>query len=493
MATPGNYFQLGLSRVASGQVTLNVIDTDAPASVVLAVVLANGGSYESSQAIAVDAAANTVTYLGSPMVYFVNNGQLFQVPLAKPGTPAAVRISSLTDACYIATAVPVDSTGLDTWLAVETPGADANCSNTADNRRAFVRTGAATTTAATVLPVGVTISRLPLADDQGRLQWMVGIDASTTGAPKAVAYSPTLSRIDVAGGAGVAALGGAANGRLSEGLFVQADRTLRLLTGDASSLTLGPVLHTITSSIGVITAIYDKPKLFVMDGDRVMQLQRGAVTTQVGTLPANGGFHIGIGQTTDHLVAWQRDTLGAETVTAVRKADGSARGLLSSPPGALQQPLGLAQGALYYSAPSAGTRSEIRKMAVATGSDSRVLTDVFNTGPETRNSFSWDFTQVHFQSTAHYYCQAAAQATDCRSGTLSRLDFATEATTVLGSFGGSSVNGTWAAFGGATQGLNNGVLTITGTTTAPITLQRDVQVFNPAQANSLQRVTNLLP
>jgi hypothetical protein len=490
-----SYFVAAVSSSASLQDQVEVIDPANPAQPVLSVPIGDLAFMTTVAAASLDVATRTSTYLGAPRAVFIKDRQLMEVNLSKPGTPAAVRVSSLTDVCGLDTVVPIDTTGTNHWYLVRTAGDDGSCATPGDFRHAFVRSGSANTAAATVLPAGVQVlPTVHIADNAGQLLWIPAIDSRVATAPKLVAFNAALAQSDVAGGAGVAVAQGLTIATsLSDGVYLRADNTLRRLTGTATSLSLAPANYTFTSIISGLNLV-DGSNFYFSDGPKVLRVQGANAPTVVATLPADAGDVVQLTQTATRLLATHFSG-GAGFVSSIRKSDGAVVRLLSNSAGS-PVPAGLDGETLYYHTGNNVTVGEFRRMQTDGTGDALVRSGVYPVGGVNRTTLRADFTQFGTAaSVASLYCVPLAGAADCRTGSLVQHTFATGNTVVLGSFSGMASAPRWYAAGVGPQGLQGGVLSAFGLANAsnPGYSRRDVWLFNPGQANSLVRSTQQMP
>lgn len=499
-----SYYVYGFSATEGSPEQVQVVDPAAPGTVVLSSAITGiGGATDAfaTQAITVDSAAGTLTRRGEPLLFFVRDRQLQQVALSKPGTPAVQRISSLSDACQLwGIPVQLDSSGLDAWVGVMTAGADGDCSTYADNRYGFARSGSPTTTDATLLPLGTLLGGgNVLTDATGRLLWILALDRSSASAPKLVAYDAALNRIDVAGGAGVSlagtlALNGMNGARLdASGAWLQADGQLRRLTGDATSLTLGPSAFTHTavpSGLGP----NDGDTLYLPNDNRVVQARADGTASVLATLPT-GSIH-GISQTATHVLVYQIVGSTSSAVRTVRKSDGAVQTLLT---GGLtsnfRTPLGLDGDTLFYSTAGGGAAGEVRQVKMDGTGDALVASGVIPTSVLGRTVQRPALPAIFWgAASALTWCVPAAGASDCRNGSLRQFDLATRATTTLGSFAGSAAP-VWTATVIGYAGQPGATVNVRGSAGSSGTsyARRELWLFNPGEAGSLTRVSSTMP
>lgn len=496
-APAASYHVAAISSSDIAQDTVQIIDP-ATAGIVLSVPIAGTAALVTSVAGSVNAGSRSVTLQGEPLAFFIQDQQLFQVALAKPGTPAAVRISSAADVCRFDSVVPLNPSGLDVWLVVGTAGADGDCNTATDNRQALVRSGSAVSTAATVLPAGVTtLAPAYIADNSGQLLWIPAIDKSVSASPKLVAYKPDLTRVDVAGGAGVASASVLNFGAsLSDGVYLRADSSLRRLTGDASSLSLAAANYSFGSTITGFGVI-DGGTVYFADGPTLLKVQGAAAPTPLATLPAGAGNIFTLVQSATTLLAQQSGPTGVVTTSAVHKTSAVAQTLFSSSFATGQRtPVGLSSETLYYSTGNGSTLGDLRRMQTDGSGDTLVTAGIYTAGGISRSTVRADYTQFFFAApVAALLCKPAAGAADCRGGSLIQYDLAAQTSVTLGSFSGSSTAPAWTLFAQGQQGLAGGIASAFGTATpaVPGYSRRDIWLFTPGQANSLVRATSNMP
>lgn len=379
--------------------------------------------------------SDTVVTGMAPFAYFTAQGRAYQVDLRAAGNTTPVRISSLTDACYVGLGVPLVADATQALVAVSTAGPDGSCTAPADNALALVRTGMPETTPALTLPAGVSL--LPtgavLVDLATRsLSGLLVID-SRTAPSQLMVYSPALQPIGpVAGGSGVVQarlLNGDATAAQAQ--YLVADGTLRRLTWTGTQATLSASLHSFASGTGFAFAATDSGGTYFMDGQTLMHVQGEAAATPVA--PLGAGTVDGLYLTSGHVLVHQYTTsLYTGSITAVPRAGGAGSVIVDAAAAGSARVVGTRGDRLYYLVErSANALQELRERVVASGAEVVVDTGLVLAAPVWNRTAHagalWDpISRVTVRALdAAIYCKPAAPSPNCATASVHRFDAAT--------------------------------------------------------------------
>lgn len=484
-----DYLVAGTSISETGGHSVLVADPDpARAAAVLSVPVQAAPPMLSTLAYTDEATPRTAIIRGSPMTFFVNGGQLWQIDLARSRTPVSVRISSLVDACRPQMAAPLDASGLDAWVLVSTAGPDGDCLTAQDNRQAFVRSGSPATEAATIVPDTTKVQPLYLSGTAGALWWMLALDTAGS-ASRLVAYGPTLNVVDVAGGSGVRTLNAQGHGSLAgEGTYVRADDELRLIDASATALSIGGAQFRFSGTSWVL--VYERPAMYFTDANVVYRVEGAAPATQLARASAGSVSAILLAQSANKLVLMQEDINRRGEISAVDKRSGAVSQLLAQPGDGSNAVWSVRGETLYYFTGKPTVAGELRRVQLDGSDDALVVTNLLMVGRVTSRLWVKGETTEVGGTAAVLACQPLPGSADCRGSTLLQIDLATRAVTVLGSFDNSSAP-RWLAQGGAAyEGVKGAVISVHSSTAASAGAftRKDLYVFNPGEANSLKLV-----
>ncbi len=486
-----SYLVAGSSSSETGDHSVVVADAEAQGAAVLRVPVQALPPMVSTTAYTPEAGARQVTLRGSPMTFFVNAGQLWQIDLTRGRAPASQRISSLADGCQPMMVAALDATGLDAWVVVSTAGADGSCSAEGDNRQVFVRTGTPIATAPTPVPAGIWVEPAYLSGDDGALWWILAVD-STAAVPRLVAYGPTLNVVDVVGGSGIRALFAQGHGAsASEGTFVRADDTLRRIEASATGISIGGPQLTFSGASRRV--IYDRPAVYLNDGDSIYRVEGQSQATLLARPNPGSVSALLMAQTPGQLVLAQVRGSGEGTVSAIDKRSGAVRALLSQDRRGSNEVWALRGETLFYFTGARLATGELRSINTDGSADVRVATNLVVVGRVL--SRVWDKGQAtEIDGTRSLLaCQPLPGNVDCRGSTLIQIDLATRSITALGSFANSRASG-WVAVGvSAFEGIKGAGVEVHISSASPGPVRKDFYVFNPGEANSLRQVTPTTP
>lgn len=115
-----------------------------------------------------DPANRRITMLGTSRLFYLQQGKVHTLDLAMSHQAAPVRLSSITNGCWLWNTYSMDAAGEDVWVEVETAGADGRCDRYFDNDFVAVRTTMTATSPALPLPAGTPRSMFVLPDENGR-------------------------------------------------------------------------------------------------------------------------------------------------------------------------------------------------------------------------------------------------------------------------------------------------------------------------------------
>ena len=440
-----------------------------------------------------DPATRAIVIRGSPMTFFVNSGQLWQIDLATSRNPASLRISSLNDVCDLQMVAPLDNTGLDAWVLVGTAGADGNCQTGADNRQAFVRSGTAATVAPYVVPAGIQAQQLYLSGARGALWWMLALDRSGT-VPRLVAYAPNLNIVEVAGGSGIQSVNAKGNGTdAGEGTYIRTGADLRRIDASTTALSIGaPQLRFNGSSF---LTLYERPVQYFTDENTVYKVEGTAPATPLVRLAGDAGPVMLLAQSTDKLLIRQGDLVSKAVVSAVDKQTGAVTPLLTQPDGISNAVWALRGRTVFYFTGDTVKAGALRRVELDGSDDALIATNLLIVGRVTSRLWNRGQTTVIGGTSALLACQPLPGGRDCRGSTLLQIDMETRSIIPLGNFAVSTAI-VWLAQGGnAYEGVKGAVVEVqsrTGAADAPFA-RRDLYVFNPGEANSLKLVSPTTP
>lgn len=386
--------------------------------------------------------ANTVVTGMAPFTYFTAQGRVYQVDLRAGADTTPVRISSLTDACYVGAGIPLVADATQALTAVATAGPDGSCTAVADNALALVRTGMPETTAALTLPAGVALlpSGAVLAELATQsLSGFLVID-SRSAPSRLMVYSPTLQPIGpVIGGSGVTQarlLNGDATAAQAQYLVV--DGTLRRLTWTGTQATLSASLHTFATGTGFAFGATDAGGTYFMDGPTLMRVQGEAAATPLATLGA--GTVDGLYLTNGHVLVHQYSgNLYAGSISAVPRAGGAAQVIVTAADAGSARVVGTRGDTLLYLVERSATGlQELRERAVTAGTEAVVdIGLLFAAAVWNRTAPAgalWDpLARVSVRSLdAAIYCKPIAPSPNCAVSSVHRYDLATAAVQGLG-------------------------------------------------------------
>lgn len=484
------------SNNAAGN-TLLIVEADKPTAPRLSVSV---DDHLAAAGLAIDPTTRIYSFLGDSMVYFVKSGQLFQVSLHKEDSTVVQRISSLTTACKVDDWHPLKVDGSDdAWVQVSEAGPDGDCTQEADNRNMFVRTGTPVTTAATALPAGVEmLTSLPDLS-LGALGFFLALDQRGA-TPKLTLYSATwVSLGDVAGGEGLSeleVLGFLPGPTLGSSGYARSGASLRRLTWSSTGASLSAPLYTLASAPAIsrdVLYLVDDVAMYFIDGLSVLRISAAGAVSPLGSLNPAMGDHASLAyaMTSSHLVLQQQhgNNDNSSSLHALLKSGGTPVPLAAGASAARAYAIH-GDDLIYHS--FTGNRVALRRIHL-NGSNDRFIADLgsgYSMPVYSPNFIS--FSGLRLDAVA--WCENAGNDANCHNGALKSLDLSTGVTTTLGSFSHAGNVTSWFAYAPS--------ITITG---QPMVIQTyaydstsslshiDMYVARPQTANSLVRVSHNAP
>ncbi len=440
-----------------------------------------------SPAFTADAAARTLTYKGSSQAYFVRGGALMHIDLTQAGTPAARQLSSLSDACWVQQAVPLQADARQAWVVVVAGGADGSCQTGADNVHVLVRTGTAADAPPVRLPLGVTVQPPHLLGDDGALWWMLAVDATASPA-RLVAYGPTLTRVDVNGGDAITAIDSARTGfNATEGAFVRTGTALRRLGATAGAVTLSPALHAFTHGSGV--AAFDSPSLHFNDGSALLTLDGGGTVRTLRAAEAGHDRADLLAQTATGLLVQLRAGAARGALVMVDKASGQAVTVLPAPAADEHRTVWAMRGdTVWYATGRTGAQPELRRVRTDGSDDTRVHTGVQVIGAIASGVNSATRSRLSIDNTALLLCQPLPQRSDCRGSTVLQYGLQTGTLTSLGQLNDSTAASWMVGTAVAVDGVPGAVLEVKAGPNILQPTHAELYTFVPGVAGSLALV-----
>jgi hypothetical protein len=440
------FLPLGLATqpAAAGQATtvrLAVVDPAAPGAPRLNSDLGPDAAdrFVVTRRWTVDAPTRTHTLVAEPQAFFVEGGRLWRISLAAAGPTVPQPAAPEADVCAVGRAVELDlADGLDAWVETERSGPDGDCRAAADNRRRWVRP--ATGESAT-LPDGTTIVDA-LRDASGRLLHLLAHDAAAARLELRTAASMAAGpAIGPSIGAVVQAEPFAEDPASPQARYlrVNGDRLRRLTWTDAGAQ-LGDDVHVFATG-GTSRGVADGRAMYFGDGPAVWRLAPGNPLPALHTLlPTADGPVSAIDRLGDQLLVsqgWPRPALHlvptAVASPVVRLAGGAADArvfgfvggdggavLYTATPAAGGPAVSPAGSHALFRVPPGGTAGIAGPANMALAGVVQAREQRFGTGT----------------AVAVLLCPLApsAPAADCAGRELQRLDVASGAVTVLGTF-----------------------------------------------------------
>lgn len=436
--------------------------------------------------------------LGRPtMVVFVQGGALFQASLRKSQPFGVRRISSLSSACSVDDWHPISfSTGDDAWIELTEAGPDGDCSATADNRQAFVRTSMPTTEAPTMLPAGVRI--LEALPDPGTNALVGFIARDTRTAPARLSlYSPLLAHVaDVAGGSGRSSLEFLAfrpGPQLTSSAFVRSGNLLLQLDWSATAATLSGARHVFSTTPSDYTLHpSDSDAVYFADGHEIRRLGATGASSVLATLDVANGDMVWIeGLTSSHVVVQQASSSQRfPQAFTVSKLGGTPARV--GPATWSSQVVGIRNDDIVYQgAPTFSPTLTLRRVR-ADGTGDQYINAMYRGAVMPVFSTTMPYLS-NGTLTAVMWCELPFSAVHCATGEIRSYDVQSGAITTLGGlthtgngFYSLHVNG-WGYSG------QPSVVTISGTLMSGAGMATDYYLVQPGVANSLVRLTNNIP
>ena len=493
---------------------MQIFDRQRPQPAALTIDFGNTSpSFELSLRSLINASSATGRWVDRPLLVYVRDRNVFQVPLTRASTsaslPAPARVSALADACAIESLFELDTSGNDAIALIRTAGTDNVCgpssTNRGDDQLALLRVGSTPSVNATLLSAATRSVSQPVTDATGNLLWLLGFEDIVPRPvfgfqQRAVAYSPALVRTDVSGGGGVFPTILPISGPLgAEGLWLgtsddQGVEGLALLRGSASTLSITPGVATVASNAGTNFAI-DGSVVYATDGLTVVRVERNGTRVVLSSLDGLNGEVRSLRIGGDSIFIRQINLAGVNTLVLLPKSGGAGRVLFQRPSsgdGAVQILSVTATKVLYLTEP--GTQAgSLRSLDVVTGNDTLVEAAVFFSGTVISGEGALNVFNSNEGFLGLMFCRPAAGRADCRGGELLQIDANTLAVTVLGRLPELTTPAQLSLSASGVTSLQQGNATLFATTTSPATRISDNYVFEPGVAGSLVRVTQTIP
>jgi hypothetical protein len=420
---------------------------------------------------------------------------LHQVSLRKSQSPVPRRISALATACSIDDWHPFSfNSGDDGWLEVTASGADANCHDTADNQKVFIRHNAAPTENPTTLPAGVRVlSALPDPATHALLGFIAA--DNRTSPVKLSLYGPTLAYVgDVAGSTGRSALEMLSlrpGGPLRTSAYVKTNGLLGRLDWSASSATLTSYFHSFSSvaSNDEAVAHSDDSAMYFLDGLSLLRLGSTGGISTLATLNAADGTEVGLrGLTSGHVVV-QQSTNGTGHVFTVPKLGGTP--LRLAPAQGTKYVVGVHGDEVIYSIYPGGTRA-LRRIG-ADGSNDQHIAALTSGFPMPVSNPTVPHQSIGALD-AVMWCEVPGGQGACLNGAIRSYDVQSRTTVTLGtlSHSGSTLASGLYVSGWGFSGRPT-LIRATAATVTPLGTVGELYLVWPGRANSLVRVTNNIP
>ena len=447
--------------------------------------------------LTVDSNMRRITLGGPTMVVFVQSGAVFQASLRKSLPFGVRRISSLSSACSVNDWHPFSfSTGDDAWIEVTEAGPDGDCSATADNRQAFIRTSTPTTDAPTMLPAGVRILEALPDPSTNALVGFIASDTRTAPARLSL-YSPMLAHVaDVTGGSGQSSLEFVAfrpGPQLTSSAFVRSGNLLQQLDWSATAATLSGARHVFTTTPSAYTfSPSDSDAIYFADGHVIRRIGATGSSTVLATLDAANGDMVWIeGLTSGHVVVQQASSnQGFPQAFTIAKLGGTPTRV--GPATWMSQVVGIRNDDIVYQgAPTFSPTLTLRRVR-ADGTGDQYINARYRGAVMPVFSTSMPYLSNGVLA-AVMWCELPLSAVHCATGEIRSYDVQSGSITTLGSvthtgsgFYSLHVNG-WGYSG------QPSVVTISGTLTSGAGMATDYYLVQPGVANSLVRLTTHIP
>lgn len=225
-------------------------------------------------------AAGSITGPAHPLVGFARGGALFQLNLVL-GVQFEVRVSSVSDACEMVDALPLDASAIDVWWVATVAGPDGRC-GTSDDRFVLARASTPPTQ-----PPSFTSTQsfewrqrpTMLADSSGRALWVLIPNGAPGGTgvwlPGDLTAGPPIEGLVPLDG--VNSIGSPIGGKPAAGsssYWIDSTGNLRQLSWNADSLRLSAVVRQMQdgSATGEALAASDLDFWWTVDRGDVLRL-----------------------------------------------------------------------------------------------------------------------------------------------------------------------------------------------------------------------------
>lgn len=441
-------------------------------------------------------------YLGPQLLYYVSNGQVFQVDIGGSVTPTPQRISSLSNACHLTPGfLAAEPDGRHDWFVVRTPGPDASCDTSADNGQVLVSTGMSVLTAGPSAPAGQSVVLNRLNNAQGQTRALLTLDA---GSRRVVIRSTDLTQTlytlpgDVAPDRVVRILAPLPDQATQWLLLIGAQ--VHVLNWTNATPTLGPALATLADASTTVFNM-DNKNLYLNNGRQILSISPTGALTTLDTLPSTGGNITSLWLSGTSVLATQAgasDTPSHGTGKAlwtINRSTGVRQALVSdrSPAASTDtRVVHVENGLVYYLQATSNNNDDLYTVRDNGSSQTRLASGIRFVNNVLHPLFSPD--TVSQQSLV--WCELLPSHTDCGNGPLVSYNVGTRAKITLGTVPSGSaddITAAWTlqqAWTGAqnlltvshsTEVVHNGSLTYDIDTT--------LWLFNADVPNSLRKVT----
>lgn len=396
-----------------------------------------------------DSVTSDIRYLGPQLLYFVKQGQVFQMDIGGSAALVPQRISAVTNACGFGLEIfPVTPDGRHDWLVVRTSGPDGDCAQPMDNGQVLVSSSMPSTTAPIDVPatLPVVLNRLP--DAQGQSTGLLTLDASLQ---RIVIKSNDLMQTlytfpDDVGSNQFIRLLAPLPGQPNPATRVLAQVGARLQVFDRSGNvpTLGPVLATLSDPSARISYQVDAQGLYVAKAQEVLAIDRAGTVSTLTTLPSTGGNAIGLWlSTTSVLVLQDEGGIGSSTgpqvgraLWSIRRDTGNRQALVQGQVYDETAVLDVENGLVHYVQSSDGFTTDLHKVRDNGSGETLVAGHI---RPITKVVYP-TFSPGSVSLQGLVWCQPAPGEGDCSDAQVVSYNPISFAKTLLGTMPGEGAN-----------------------------------------------------
>lgn len=430
---PGNYTrQLAVVDSLSGavvwQTTLGFGDADYPGWLV-------------SDAYQQPPGAVGLQYQGPQLLYYVRNGQVFQVDIGGSVTPAPQRISSLVNACGLSPGFfATEADGRHDWFVVRTPGPDGDCDQPLDNGQVLVSTGMSTALVGPSAPAGQAVILSRLINALGQTRGLLTLDADSR---RIVMRSTDLTQIlhtlpgDVAPDLIVRVVAPLPD--QATRWLIQIGTQIHQLNWTGATPVLGPALTTLVNASAPLVFNLDNKALYLANGQQILSINTTGAVSTLSTLPAEGGNITGLWLSSTSVLATQAAAntspapWNGEVLWSLNRSSAARQALVrgqSNLPWAVNgiNVFHVENGLVYYTRTADDNTEDIytirdngnSQTLLASGINlvNKVLHPLFSPDSVSQKGLVW--------------CEPAPSRTDCDGGRLVSYDVDTRAKITLG-------------------------------------------------------------